>query len=555
MKSKIVYLMALLATIWSCSDEFTEQTAFGSLSDESLKNAQGIELLLVGAYSGLDGMTDTGGADWEKTGDNWWFDVMADDMHKGSTNSDQADLFLLETYDWQTANPYIGNKWRSLYAATNRANAVINQISLVTEGDFSSQLAEARFLRGLFNFEIQKIWGNVPYISEENFATFEFNQPNDGPIWDEIEADLSYAASNLPESQSLVGKPSQKTAQAFLAKAHLYQREYQAAYDILVTLIGKWSLNEEFGNNFRAAGENSSESVFAIQFTADAGLSFNGNRGSTLNFPSGGPIGSCCGFGQPTQDLANAYKVDANGLPLLDDYNKSDIKNDYGVTSAQPFSPETGLLDPRIDYTIGRRGIDFNGWGVMPGKDWIRAEFGDISGPYLTKKNFYWVGDDANRGTGGWGEQRSGINYHFMRYSDVLLMAAEAAAETGNLTEALDWVNEVRNRAKNMTPVGGKGSPAANYKVEPYPSFPSQDYAIKAVRFERRLELATEGHRLFDLRRWGNAAEVMNAYKVNEKRAITSFVMADYQPKHDLCPIPLNAIDGSVGTLKQNPGY
>ena len=134
----------------------------------------------------------------------------------------------------------------------------------------------------------------------------------------------------------------------------------------------------------------------------------------------------CCGFYQPSQDLANAFQT-SNGLPLLDTYNQSDIANDAGIASDEAFTPHTGPLDPRIDFTIGRRGIEYNGYGPFTGKENIRASFSDISGPYAAKKSMYYAGDDTNKGTGGWGQQRSGINYHIIRYADVLLMAAEAA--------------------------------------------------------------------------------------------------------------------------------
>ena len=557
MKNKIVYLFILLTAVIACSDDFTEQTAFGSLSDESLKNADGIDLLLIGAYSMLDGHSATGGDDWFKAGDNWWFDVMSDDAHKGSTDGDQADLFLLETYDWGSANPYTSGKWRALYAGVNRANSVLAQIGLVTEGDFSQQLAEARFLRGFFNLELQKIFGNVSYISEENFAALEFNQPNTGPIWDKIEADFEYAVANLPNTQGQVGRATAWAAKAFLGKTHLYQSDWAAAYTSLNDVVtnGPFSLNAEFTDNFRIAGDNSPESLLAIQFTADETTSFNGNRGATLNFT--GPNGWCCGFYQASQDLVNAYQT-AAGLPLLDTYKTSDVASDYNINSSDAFTLHAGPLDPRLDYTVGRRGIEYNGYGVHPGKDWIRASFADISGPFMTKKNVYNNGEDANQGTGGWGEQRSGINYHLMRFADVLLMAAEAAAETGNTAVALNYVNQVRNRAKNMTYVkDAAGADAANYVIEPYASFPDAAYAVKAVRFERRLELGVEGHRLFDLRRWGNSASVISEYILNEARTITPFGVAAnaYQSKHDLSPIPLNAIDQSQGVIQQNTGY
>ncbi len=558
---KIIYLFLLLLVISACSESFTESTAYGALSDESLKNAQGVDLKLIGAYSLLDGMSDTGSSDWSKTGDNWWFDVISDDAHKGSTDSDQADLFLLETFDWTSSNPYTTGRWRALYAGVNRANAVIDLISQIEGGDFTQQTAEARFLRGYYNFQLQRIWGNVAYISEENYANTEFNQPNTGPIWSQIEADFDFAMKNLKDDTGEVGRPTSWTATAFMGKVLLYQHKYTEALGFLETVInlGPYSLLPEFVDNFRLAGDNSVESLFAIQFAADDGQSYNGNRGGTLNFPGGGPINSCCGFYQGTQDLVNAYQT-SGGLPLLDTYNQTDVANDYGINSDEAFTPETRPLDPRLDYTVGRRGIDFNGWGVNVGKDWIRATFADISGPYLAKKSMYYAGEDANMGTGGWGQQRAGINYHIMRYADVLLMAAECAAETGDLDTAVDYVDQVRNRAKNMTyvkDVDGSGNDAANYVVEPYGSFPNQEYAIKAVRFERRLELGMEGQRLFDIRRWGNGVQVMNDYITNEARTITPFGTAAkaYQDKHNLCPIPLNAIDLSGGILTQNPGF
>jgi len=561
MKKRIFYYLTLFAAIFACSDDFTDVPAIGALSDATLQNEQGVNLLLVGAYSVLDGIRNNqGGADWTVSGDNWWFDVISDDAHKGSTDGDQADLYLLEIYDWTSANPYL-TVWDGRFAGVNRANAVINLINNIPEGDFSAQLAEARFLRGHFNFELQKMFGNVPYISEENFANTEFNQPNSGPIWDQIEADFQYAIDNLPATQADVGRPTSWTAKAYMGKAHMHQSDYAAAAPLFTDVInnGPYSLNPEFLANFSLAGENGSEAIFSIQFTTDGGQSFNGNRGGTLNFPNPGPFGSCCGFYQPTQDLVNAYQTDGTGLPLLDTFNQTDVTNDQDLASADPFTPHAGPLDPRVDYTVGRRGIDYNGYGPHVGQDWIRASDADISGPYLSKKNVYQAGEDGNVGTGAWGQQHSGVNYHIIRYADVLLMAAEAAVEANDLATALDYVNQVRNRAKNMTYVqndSGTG-PAANYQIEPYLAFADQTEARKAVRFERRLELAMEGHRLFDLRRWGVSESVLNTYVQSEARTIPNFGQKarTYMPNMNLMPIPINAIDLSGGVLTQNPGF
>ena len=230
MKKRLFYYMTLVVLALACSDSFTDVPAVGALSDDDLKNAQGVSLLLASAYSTLDGIRNNQGAsDWTVSGDNWWFDVIADDAHKGSTDGDQADLFLLETFDWTSANPYIFGKWNGLFAGVNRSNAVISLINSIEGGDFNSQLAEARFLRGHFNFELQKIYGNVPYISEENFDAKEFNQPNPGAIWDQIEADFQFAVDNLPATQGDAGRPTSWTAKAFLGKAHLFQSDFAQA--------------------------------------------------------------------------------------------------------------------------------------------------------------------------------------------------------------------------------------------------------------------------------------------------------------------------------------
>ena len=555
---KILTILLSASILVSCTDDFTEIDPVGSLSDTALQNATGVDLLLTGAYSVLDGIRNGGpGADWTKSGDNWWLDAISDDAHKGSTDGDQADLLAIELFTWDTTNPYFEGRWQALFAGVNRANAVIDLINNSDDPSiFTSQLAQARFLRGHYNFELQRMWVNVPYISDENYGASEFNQPNNGPIWSQIEADFSFAANNLETSRSAFGRPIRSAAQAYLGRTLLYQGKWAEALTQLEAVIGSgdYALNSDFSANFRSAGENSSEMIFAIQFASDGGQSPQGNRGGTLNMPIGAMTGGmCCGFYQPTIDLGNAFQTDSNGLPLAS-WATTDIVTDYGIYETEAFTPHTGPLDPRIDFTIGRRGIDLNGFGPMTGKDNIRASFTDISGPYVNKKNLYTAGDDTNKGTGGWGEQRTGINYHILRYADVLLMAAEAAVETGALEVGRGYVNQVRARAKN----GPRADSSPNYVIDTYNSaWTDQAAARNAVRHERRVELAMEGHRLFDLRRWGTMVSTLNTYIANEARTIANFgTKANaVQDKHNALPIPLNAIDSSQGALKQNAGH
>ena len=560
--------IAILALGVSCSDDFTTVDPVGSLSDAALANATGVDLLLTGAYSVLDGVRNGGnGNGWGRSADNWVMDVISDDAHKGSTDGDQADLYELEVYNWQTGNGYFLARWEVLYAGVNRANAVISLINNSdSPSDFSVELAQAYFLRGHFNFELKKIYENVPFISQENYDAQEFSQPNSGATavsWAVIESDFSYAKDNLPASRGgnyvEAGRPLAATAQAFLGKAQLYQSKWSDALGNLDAVIssGKFSLAADFMSNWTSSGENGSEAMFAIQYSADNAQSKQGNATGALNHPGGGPFGSCCGFYQPTQDLLDAYQT-SSGLPVAIS-SRVVVTSDYGVASADAFTPYAGTLDPRADFTVGRRGIDYNGYGPHIGKDWIRASFDDISGPYLPKKNTFQKTDTDNQGSGGWGEQLTGINYHIMRYADVLLMAAEAAVESGDEEKARGYVNKVRQRALNSTTIKATdGSDAANYDIGLYNSSwaGAQSAARTAVRTERRLEFGMEGHRSFDLRRWGVAETVMNNYITRESQTITSFAKGQaYQGKHNMFPIPLSAIDGSGGVISQNSGF
>jgi len=562
MKNLILLCFITFVTIFACGDDFRQVPATGALSSEALANVEGLDLLLTGAYSALNGTRFGGTAQQFATGiDNWWMDAMSDDAHKGSTDGDQQELFDLETYTITPSNSYIRGKFQSLYAGLNRANAVIALGEQITDQDVSAQVAEAYFLRGFWYFELTKLYGNVSIITVQNFNDSDYNQPNNGPAYAQAESDFQFAIDNLPSDQGGSGRPTAGVARSFLAKTLLYQGQFAEALSLFNTVInsGEFSLNAQYVENFRGSGELGPEVVFAAQHTAEGGGSPNGNIGSLLSQPGGGPYGSCCGFFQPTIDLANAFKTNDNGLPLFDAYNDSDIANDYGIESIAPHTPHTGNLDPRIDFTVGRRGIDFNGWGLNPGKDWVRAGFSDISGPFLAKKTSFFQDEEGSlRGSGGWGQVHSGLDYNIMRYADVLLMAAEAAVETGNLDLALDYVNQVRNRAKNMAYVQSPdGGDAGNYVIEPYDSFSDANMAREAVRFERRVELGMEGHRMFDLRRWGITVATLNEYVANESRTIENFgtKARTYTSTFDMLPIPTGSIDLSGDALTQNPGY
>ena len=259
---------------------------------------------------------------------------------------------------------------------------------------------------------------------------------------------------------------------------------------------------------FRADMENGNpELMFGYEAAFGDGSISNGNYENTLNQPHGSNARTaCCGFFQPSQNLANSFKVDANGLPMPATYNDTDIANDEGVPATDPFTPEQGPLDARIDWTVGRRGIPFMDWGINPGSTsgWVRnVPNGGIYNPVKPVPSLAEF-DAQLAGVIDWGFTSTAKNVHIIRFADVLLLAAEVEAELNNLAAATELVNRVRTRAANEDGFVKleDGSNAANYSVGMYPTFASQADALTAIRFERKLELAMEGHRMFDLARW-----------------------------------------------------
>jgi len=554
MKKKILIFTALvcMGVITSCKEKFLETTPLGVGNEAMLSNKTGVNAVLIGAYSMLDGVGS--GGTYFSAVSNWIYGTVAsDDGYKGSDVGDLAQITTIEKYIQQADIGGFNEKWVALYDGISRSNDVLRLISKasdMTDAEKTQATAEAKFLRGWYHFEAKKMWNMVPYVDET--VTDYVNLPNDKDIWPLIEADFQFAVDNLSATKSQAGRASKWSAKAMLAKTHMYQSDYTAAKPLLVDIVtnGPFSLVANYHDNFRIATENNSESVFEVQMSvADGGSGENGSWGDNLNFPYGSGPGGCCGFYQPSQNLVNAFKTDAAGLPLLDTFNDSDVKNDEGLASSDAFTPYTGTLDPRLDWTVGRRGLPFLNWGIHPGKNWIRDQ--SFAGPYTFKKFFANSGDNA----GAESPRANANNYRAIRFADILLMRAEVAVEENDLATALTIVNQIRARAATEVVKNADGTPAANYLVKPYAAFANQEYARKAVRFERRIELAMEGHRHFDLVRWGNADVVLNAYIAKEKLKRTYLNGAVFvKGKSEYFPIPQAQIDimGS-NVLKQNP--
>ena len=570
MNSKTRYLSTIGITaivfigLDACKKSFLEPQPFGRYSPEQLQSKKGIEGVLTGAYGMLDGQGIAGASGWMVGATNWVYgDVASDDAYKGTDEGDQPQMTEIELYASQAANTYFYYKWLALYDGVARTNDVIrfaNQITALKDAEKTDYLAQARFLRGHFHFDAKRNWNKVPFISD---TTTRYDNKTD--IWPMIEEDFKFAYENLPVTQPLVGKANKWAAAAYLAKVYMYEHKFAEAKTLYDEIIAngvtsnnkKYDLQPEYWKNFDAANENSAEAVFSQQNSASGIVTAAAETSYELAYPYGGDFG-CCGFFQPSENLVNSFKVDANGLPFLDDsYNNTPLLNDQGITSNDPFTNDTLTpLDPRLDWTAGRRGIPYYDWGPHPGANWIRKQA--YAGPYSPKKHVYKASDVGGL-TGQSNHRQTAKNYNIIRFADVLLMAAEAEIEVGSLAKAQEYINRVRARASN--PEGFVEDAPANYQINIYTMpFADQVTARKAVQFERRLELAMEGHRFFDLVRWGIADVVLNAYVGTEKERRTYLKSSGgfTKGKNEYYPIPNRVIQIAQiagNTLEQNPGY
>jgi len=563
-------LYIILATITlSCNSSFLERVPQGELSTPQIQNPDGVESVLIGAYALLNGNRDGTWGNYASAPSQWLFgDVAADNAHKGSTSGDQATMSAIEGYAPNPDNEHLGVMWTRYYEGVSRANRTLSLLAAVQggSGDKVSATrateieAEAKMLRAHYYFYLVRLFKNIPYVDETLSASEAVKVANDKDVYPMIEADLKFAADNLPvaKPKGEVGRVDKIAAKAYLGKVYLYLKKYQEANTLFEEVIAaKPALTTlSFTDNFDITKENGPESIFAVQHSINPdGGGHNANVGDMLSgFYGTAPV-SCCGFFQPSIDLASAFQVGADGLPLSTTaYRAKPVKSDFGLTGSafDNFTPDkTQKLDPRIDYTLGRRGVPFRDWGVMPGNAWIRDV--GYGGPFVAYKHTIELAQFSGNTQPG-EPYVTGLNVNIIRLADVYLMAAETAVETGNLSRALQLVNAVRERAAKLPAKAVNGSPVADYTVKPYAAFANADAARSAIRQERRLELALEGHRWFDLVRWGIAETVLNSY-VSFEGSILSSATGTFKSINTYYPIPQGQIDISQGALKQNDGY
>ena len=553
----------------SCADKL-DITPQGSIDKTALQNETGIELLVTSAYAS---MTEGEGRAEGGALNNWVLSSMpGGDCNKGSDPGDGMPLSLneFEQYQVLTTNVSVDWKWVLNTRSIKRINNAINLINSVEDASTtlkSKRLGEMKFLRGLYYFEQRRVFKNVPFI-DETIEAAENNPKvkNNVEILPFIEADLLEAIELLPDKQDNPGRANKWAAKALLSKVYMFGEKFSEAVPLLKDIIDngvnskgvKYKLLNNYSDNFNIATENNTETVFAIQHSTDA-VQSNAHVGMQRATLYGTAMyGAGWGFCQPSYCMVNSFQVDADGLPRLDGTYMDVIIPNVDIRSASDANDadRTIPVDPRLDHTVTRRGVPFYDWG-MPKANWVR-NFSN-GGPFMPRKNLHRKSDTFYTTRG------SALNWNLIRFADVLLWYAEALAETDRYEEAREYVNMIRVRAANDLVIFER-QPAANYLVGLYPEsyFDSKEEALQAIRFENKLEFGMEGHRFFDLQRWGYeiAKAEIDFYVNSEKEYISKFATASpfaefmmYYPIPQTQIMTLGNDENGEPWLTQNSGY
>lgn len=567
----IAFGAALLLPMVSC-DSFLDESPQGVADSDNLNTADNIEKMVISAYSSLgnDNYSDGLNAYWP------YGDLRSGDAYKGGAGTgDMGDFHMFETFVYlRDDNGYLDKKWYSEYIAIARANDALGRIHAIKEEVYPKKKireAEMRFLRANYYFDLKILFKQMPWIDEndktDDYITISNVEYTDKELWDMIIAEFRYAMENLPDKNDDLERANKGMAQAYLAKALLYaayeqdekhnvvnidKTKLQEVVTLCQGLSGKYSLAPDFANNFLCETENGPESIFAIQFSVNDGtLRGRLDWGAMLNYPMNPEYG-CCGFHSPSQNMVNAFQTDENGLPLFDTYNNHDLQTADDLLATN--------IDPRLNHTVAIPGAPYkyNPEFIFE-TSWTRDP--DTYGSFMSMKET--VLPDCPCFAFASPFMSSSKNRDIIRYDDVMLWQAEALIELGRQAEALPLINALRERAANSTAklVDVQGDPTGKFNIATYqpgvncPEW-SQDFARKALRWERRLEMSQEGSTFFDLVRWGIAAETVNTYFEVERTRRTYMSEAKFtKNKDEYFPIPKNQINFSKKLYKQNYGW
>ena len=565
----IVCSICLAGGFSSCESFLDKHVPQGTLSDEQVKTPANAEAMVVSAYA-----IYTTAEDINSSFSMWNFEVRSDDAYKGGSGPGDGDVFhQLEIQQGVlTTNWNINDMWVRLYNSLSRVNSAI---ALLNESDFDmkqQRLAEMKFLRAYGHFLLKRLYKHIPFVINENLTYDEYNNLSNREFsndegWQLIINDLEEAFNVLPEKQADKGRPTKAAAAAFLAKVYLYkayhqddentnqvtsinQAELQKVIEYTnPTLYANYGLEADIHNNFRPEEqfENGIESIWAIQYSRNDGSTYGNLNWSYGLIPPNIPGATDGGtdFFKPSQNLVNAYRTGADGLPLLDTFNQKDY--DMNVDNA----------DPRLFLTVGMPGLPYMfNKNYMMDKTSIWSRSGGVYGYYVSLKQNVdpaLIGEYLIKGS-YWA---SSMNRIVFRYADVLLMRAEAYAQLGNSEQAIALVNQIRQRAASSTQMIGSYQNTYGVKmyVTPYKGSYSKDETVKIVKMERRLELAMESERFFDLVRWGDAATVLNKYYAEEIDNCALYSDAHFTAnKGEYLPIPFVQMSAAHGNYVQNCG-
>lgn len=486
LKTSLTVIVFLTLTI-SCTDDYTDVEPPYTLDAESYFNSEAdYNDALVGAYDLLHASYI-----------NVLLGEIASDntLSGGESATDTPGIQQVDEMIHTQVNANIKDLWNWMFAGVQRCNYIL-EFKDKTDFEGKNQLiAETRFLRAYYHFELVKWFGGIPLSGDKRFKLGDektIPRASVTQVYASIESDLLFAIENLSATPAQTGRVTKGAAQALLGKAYLYQNKYVNAANVFDQLItsGTYTLVTDYNTIFENNNENNSESVFEIQYTDAQGASFdclqcsegnvavgfNGIRNFSGPFFDGG-----YSFNVPTQEAYNAFEV-------------GDRRRDVAILNIVTWAAANNAT-----YGTGYKHTGF------------------FNRKYLARKGDTNIGDQ---------NLTNPNNYRSIRYADVLLMAAEANNRGGiDDAKARDYLNQVRRRAFGDT----------NHDITV--SGPALTDFILA---ERRVELVGEGHRFFDLVRTGKAAEKITGFTVG---------------KNEVFPIPLEEIQFSDGNWQQNQGY
>ncbi|MBR5715492.1 MAG: RagB/SusD family nutrient uptake outer membrane protein [Bacteroidales bacterium] len=580
---KKIYMMLLMVAglfaATSC-DDFLEVKPSGTVDEElAFSDPEG---MVTAAYASL-------GADWYNYPFNLWpyGSLSSDDAMKGGSGTTDTNYHPVEVWSNLTASQpdHMDELWYRLYVSISRSNRAILALQEYGEEKLGAETArvrmgEVKFLRAHFYFKILQLWYQAPWIDENVLAEAAQEQtPNNEftheELMQKVIADFEEAYNSVPERPADKARVNKYAAAAMLAKCYLtlaYGDGYEATngyshinqqymqkvveYTTYIANSGRFGYEADFGDIFMEENEGNCETIFAVQHSdyLDDNTKFGRNNWSNMLNGCWGIWSKGWDFHKPTQNLVNAFKVDDNGFPMFDTYdNEHNIHPVNGIPVDQKW-------DPRLFHTVGMPTFPYKyeaEYTLTTDNSRNPANYGFYTSlkevPQRSK------GESYTEST--W--QGFAMDDYVVRYTEVMLWRAEALIETGNIAEAINIINQIRTRANNSV---AKYIPYAANQVRTlgyYQTGVSKEDARKYLRWEKRLEMAMEPERYFDLRRWGLASSTLNAFFASEKEGnYDGTAFAGYYSdafftagKNEYWPIPYNQLFYVPGLYTQNKGY